>query len=222
MRARPLMGGRAAPPPRGGLERRLIVFVRGRSPSRVFEARGGSRPEDGSQGGMQREKRNGGGYTVSGNVSQVWEISGADAASVRQRGGSRLRGLILWRERVRAAARWWRGAGAGRRPATRRGRVRILGRVRPCVSKRSVLVRHDRACPMAVEGPKCWQHGVVRHVERLPGQSARAGCAQGGHSRSWMHVAVAPARSGPPASTASEPSRGPFCVCEREERRSFS
>ena len=116
------------------------------------------------------------------------------------------------------------GAGAGRRPATRRGRVRILGRVRPCVSKRSVLVRHDRACPMAVEGPKCWQHGVVRHVERLPGQSARAGCAQGGHSRSWIvHVAVAPARSGPPAGTASEASRGPFCVCEslRRERAFF-
>ena len=88
-----------------------MVFIRGRSPSRVLEARGGSRPGvDGSQGGMQREKRKGGSYTVSGNVSQVWEVSGADAASVRQRGGSRLRGLILWRERVSCcsamAARW--------------------------------------------------------------------------------------------------------------------
>ena len=66
------------------------MFIRGRSPSRVLEARGGSRPGvDGSQGGMQREKRKGGSYTVLGNVSQVWEVSGADAASVRQRGAAR-------------------------------------------------------------------------------------------------------------------------------------
>ena len=65
---------------------------------------------------------------------------------------------------------------------------------------------------MAVESPKCWQRGVVRLVERLPGQGARAGCAQDGHTRPRTHVAVALARSGPPASTASEASRGPFLV----------
>ena len=41
-----------------------------------------------------------GGYTVSGYVSQVGEVPGADAASARRWDGSRLRGSIFWRERV--------------------------------------------------------------------------------------------------------------------------
>ena len=113
---------------------------------------------------------------------------------------------------LRAAARWWRGA---KRAGGRRRGVGVFessAGVRPCVSKWSVSARHHRACSMAVESPKCWQRGVVRLVERLPGQGARAGCAQDGHTRPRTRVAVAPARSGPPASTASEASRGPFLV----------
>ena len=75
-----------------------------------------------------------------------------------------------------------------------------------------------RAWSVSLSSPILWQHGVVRHVERLPGQGARAGCAQDGHSRSRTRVAASCTRSGPPASTASEASRGPFCVCEVEER----
>ena len=137
--------------------------------------------------GTQGQKRDRGGYTVSGYVSQVWEevweVSGADAAAaaaattrafwVRYYGGSALR----------AAARWWRGAerAGGRRRGV--GVFESSAGVRPCVSKWSVSARHDGACSMAVESPKCWQRGVVRLVERLPGQGARAGCAQDGHTR---------------------------------------
>ena len=140
------------------------------------------------------------------------EVSGADAAAaaaattrafwVRYYGGSALR----------AAARWWRGAerAGGRRRGV--GVFESSAGVRPCVSRWSVSARHDRACSMVVESPKCWQRGVVRLVERLPGQGARAGCAQDGHTRPRTRVAVALARSGPPASTASEASRGPFLV----------
>ena len=176
--------------------------------------------------GMQGQERNRGGYTVSGYVSQVWEevweVSGADAAAaaaattrafwVRYYGGSALR----------AAARWWRGAerAGGRRRGV--GVFESSAGVRPCVSKWSVSARHDRACSMAVESPKCWQRGVVRLVERLPGQGARAGCAQDGHTRPRTRVAVALARSGPPASTASEASRGPFLVRgERGEKKNL-
>ena len=133
----------------------------------------------------------------------------APAFWVRYYGGSALR----------AAARWWRGAerAGGRRRGV--GVFESSAGVRPCVSRWSVSARHDRACSMAVESPKCWQRGVVRLVERLPGQGARAGCAQDGHTRPRTRVAVAPARSGPPASTASEASRGSFLCVEREERR---
>ena len=126
----------------------------------------------------------------------------APAFWVRYYGGSALR----------AAARWWRGAerAGGRRRGV--GVFESSAGVRPCVSRWSVSARHDRACSMAVESPKCWQRGVVRLVERLPGQGARAGCAQDGHTRPRTRVAVALARSGPPASTASEASRGPFLV----------
>ena len=123
---------------------------------------------------------------------------------------------------LRAAARWWRGAerAGGRRRGV--GVFESSAGVRPCVSRWSVSARHDRACSMAVESPKCWQRGVVRLVERLPGQGARAGCAQDGHTRPRTRVAVALARSGPPASTASEASRGPFLVRgERGERLRF-
>ena len=135
----------------------------------------------------------------------------APAFWVRYYGGSALR----------AAARWWRGAerAGGRRRGV--GVFESSAGVRPCVSRWSVSARHDRACSMAVESPKCWQRGVVRLVERLPGQGARAGCAQDGHTRPRTRVAVALARSGPPASTASEASRGPFLVRgERGERGS--
>ena len=176
--------------------------------------------------GMQGQERNRGGYTVLGYVSQVWEevweVSGADAAAaaaattrafwVRYYGGSALR----------AAARWWRGAerAGGRRRGV--GVFESSAGVRPCVSRWSVSARHDRACSMAVESPKCWQRGVVRLVERLPGQGARAGCAQDGHTRPRTRVAVALARSGPPASTASEASRGPFLVRGERGERFFS
>ena len=123
---------------------------------------------------------------------------------------------------LRAAARWWRGAerAGGRRRGV--GVFESSAGVRPCVSKWSVSARHDRACSLAVESPKCRQRGVVRLVERLPGQGARAGCAQDGHTRPRTRVAVALARSGPPASTASGASRGPFLVRgERGEERIF-
>ena len=133
----------------------------------------------------------------------------APAFWVRYYGGSALR----------AAARWWRGAerAGGRRRGV--GVFESSAGVRPCVSRWSVSARHDRACSMAVESPKCWQRGVVRLVERLPGQGARAGCAQDGHTRPRTRVAVALARSGPPASTASEASRGPFSCAWRERER---
>ena len=144
----------------------------------------------------------------------------------RRRDDSRLLGSILWRERASCCSAVVARCGAGRWPAARRRRVRILGRGAPCVFKWSVSARHDRACSMAVESPKCRQRGVVRLVERLPGQGARAGCAQDGHTctRPRTRVAVALARSGgPPASTASEASRGPFLVRgERGEEVFFS
>ena len=143
----------------------------------------------------------------------------------RRRDDSRLLGSILWRERASCcsaeSARWWRGAerAGGRRRGV--GVFESSAGVRPCVSRWSVSARHDRACSMAVESPKCWQRGLVRLVERLPGQGARAGCAQDGHTRPRTRVAVALARSGPPASTASEASRGPFLVRGERERRVF-
>ena len=176
--------------------------------------------------GTQRQKRDRGGYTVSGYVSQVWEeVSGSFGC--RRGGGGGGTAPAFWvryygGSALRAAARWWRGAerAGGRRRGV--GVFESSAGVRPCVSKWSVSARHDRACSMAVESPKCWQRGVVRLVERLPGQGARAGCAQDGHTRPRTRVAVALARSGPPASTASEASRGPFLVRgERGESFSF-
>ena len=169
----------------------------------------------------QGQKRDRGGYTVLGYVSQVWEeVSGSFGC--RRGGGGGGTAPAFWvryygGSALRAAARWWRGAerAGGRRRGV--GVFESSAGVRPCVSRWSVSARHDRACSMAVESPKCWQRGVVRLVERLPGQGARAGCAQDGHTRPRTRVAVALARSGPPASTASEASRGCFLCVEREE-----
>jgi hypothetical protein len=61
--------------------------------------------------------------------------------------------------------------------------------------------------------PGLWHHGAIRHVERLPGQGARAGCARYGLSRPTTRVAGSSARGGPPARSASEASRGPFRMC---------
>ena len=176
--------------------------------------------------GTQGQKRDRGGYTVLGYVSQVWEeVSGSFGC---RRGGGGGMAPAFWvryygGSALRAAARWWRGAerAGGRRRGV--GVFESSAGVRPCVSRWSVSARHDRACSMAVESPKCWQRGVVRLVERLPGQGARAECAQDGHTRPRTRVAVALARSGPPASTASEASRGPFLVRgERGEKSIFT
>ena len=115
-------------------------------------------------------------------------------------------------------ARAWRGMGQRSPSAWRRHGVQDGnpgGCSRSCAACACPL---PRAWSVSLSSPILWQHGVVRHVERLPGQGARAGCAQDGHSRSRTRVAASPTRSGPPASTASEASRGPFCVCEVEER----
>jgi hypothetical protein len=40
-----------------------------------------------------------------------------------------------------------------------------------------------RARPVSLSRPKCWQHGVIRHVEPSWDQGARAESARDGHSR---------------------------------------
>ena len=82
--------------------------------------------------GMQGQERNRGGYTVLGYVSQVWEeVSGSFGCRRGGGGGgddSRLLGSILWRERASCCSAVVARCGAGRWPAARRRRVRILGR----------------------------------------------------------------------------------------------
>ena len=120
-------------------------------------------------------------------------------------------------------ARAWRGMGQRSSSAWRRHGAQDgnpSGCSRSCAA---CACPRPRAWSVSLSSPILWQHGVVLHVERLPGQGARAGCAPDGHSRSRTRVAASSTRSGPPASTASEASRGPFCVCEVEEReRVFS
>ena len=164
----------------------------GRSPPRVFEARGGSRPEDGSQGGMQREKRNGGGYTVSGNVSQVWEVSGADAAcaAAGRLAPSRLDIMAGARSCCSAmVARCGSGPAAGdavwacsnpRPSASVRLQTVGLGATRPCMPNGrrgpQMLAAWRRPPRGAPAGPKC--PGRMRSGRPFKVVDARCGRAR--------------------------------------------
>ena len=126
--------------------------------------------------GTQGQKRDRGGYTVSGYVSQVWEevweVSGADAAAAAAATARRVLGSILWRERASCCSAVVARCGAGRWPAARRRRVRILGRgasvrlqmvglgaTRPCVldgrREPQMLAAWRRPPRGAPTGPRC-------------------------------------------------------------------
>ena len=90
--------------------------------------------------------------------------------------------------------------------------VGMAARARPLPARCLVVGQY---CSPA---PGLWHHGAVRHVERLPGQGARAGCARCGLSRPTTRVAGSSARGGPPARSASEASRGPFRMCTVQYR----
>ena len=107
--------------------------------------------------------------------------------------------------------------GARRLPASRRHGTHD-GIASSCTDARAACACPlPRARPVSLSRPKCWQHGVVRHVEPSWDQGARAESARDGHSRPRMGTAVARARGGPPASPGSEASRGSICV-SREKR----
>ena len=118
-----------------------------------------------------------------------------------------------------------RARGAAWGSAGRRSR----GAAAPETASRAVAAARALSAParrlvaglFALQPQLLWEHGVVSHVEHLPGQSARAGCVRGGHPRPRTCVAAAPARSGPPASTASEASRGPFLSVWEKGGKSF-
>ena len=81
-----------------------------------------------------------------------------------------------------------------------------------CLGPAACASALPHAWPVSLSRPKCWQHGVVRHVEPSWDQGARAESARNGHSRPRTGTAVARARGGPPASPGSEASRGSICV----------
>ena len=111
--------------------------------------------------------------------------------------------------------------GARRLPASRRHGTHD-GIASSCTDARAACACPlPRARPVSLSRPKCWQHGVVRHVEPSWDQGARAESARDGRSRPRMGTAVARARGGPPASPGSEASRGSICV-SREKKPSVN
>ena len=222
----PLWGAGLPHPHVGGWGVVCLISLRAR-PLAFFSSPRRLSPEAdwGSRGGGGSSRHAGG--AVSGYVSQISMFQGVSAAGGCRRpptaraDASRLRTLrsmpaywFFWQWGARA----WRGMGQRSPSAWRRHGAQDGnpgGCSRSCAACACPL---PRAWSVSLSSPILWQHGVVRHVERLPGQGARAGCAQDGHSRSRTRVAASSTRSGPPASTASEASRGPFCVCEVEER----
>ena len=115
-----------------------------------------------------------------------------------------------------------------RPPSVIVGRTGGMGQCRPSAARRhgardGIPSGLSRACVVCASSLSCvWpccspasmvcEHCAARHVERPPGQGARVGCTQGGHTRPSTRVAAAFARSGPPASMASDASRGPLCM----------
>jgi len=111
--------------------------------------------------------------------------------------------------------------GARRLPASRRHGTHD-GIASSCTDARAACACPlPRARPVSLSRPKCWQHGVVRHVEPSWDQGARAESARDGHSRPRMGTAVARARGGPPASPGSEASRGSICVSREKIQKSL-
>ena len=177
--------------------------------------------------GTQGQERDRGGYTVSGYVSQVWEevweVSGADARR-RRRDDSRLLGSILWRERASCWSAVVARCGAGRWPAARRRRVRVLGRgasvslqmvglgaTRPCVldgrREPQMLAAWRRPPRGAPTGPRC--PGRIQDVLRTAIRGR-------GHVLRSRSRAAALRRARPPRRR-----EGLFLCVEREERFCF-
>jgi len=108
--------------------------------------------------------------------------------------------------------------GARRLPASRRHGTHD-GIASSCTDARAACACPlPRARPVSLSRPKCWQHGVVRHVEPSWDQGARAESARNGHSRPRTGTAVARARGGPPASPPRLRGVARVDLCYRERK----
>ena len=173
----------------------------------------------------------GGGWHAGGAVSQLFKVwsfvsgsrqqAGFDGAGrlVAPSGAAFDAGVLAFFRDLGTHARG--GMGQCRPSAARRHGARDgipSGLSRACVVCASSLPCGWPCCSPA---SMVCEHCAARHVERPSGQGARAGCAQGGRTRPSTRVAAVFARSGPPASLASDASRGPFCMREKEVKEPF-
>ena len=161
---------------------------------------------------------------VSDYVSQVlFQEAGSRRVPTARADASRLRTLrsmpLYWfflgsGARVLGAA--WGSAdrrpGGATAPETAT-QAAAAARARPAPARCLVLGRCRSPAPYCGSMASSATWSACR--AKVPGQDALRTAIQG---RGRVFVAASCTRSGPPASTASEASRGPFCVCEIEER----
>ena len=207
--ARPLMGGRATPPPRGGLGRWSFDF-QGKAP-RVFKPAEASPKAEGSRGGGGSGMHAGG--AVSHCVTQVCMFQGVCAAGgcrqppTARADASRLRTLRsmppYWfffgsGARVRGAA--W--GSAHRRPGgamapKMAAQAAVVARARPAPARCLVLGRCRSPAPYCGSMASSATWSACR--AKVPGQDALRTAMQGRGRVFWPHArAVALRRARPP------------------------